>query len=197
MTGYDKLDELLKRENGIIRVRTAREHGIHHSYIQNYENMGKIERVSRGIYIAADTMEDKMYILNLQRNKIVYSHETALFLHGLTDRDPLSYDVTVPTGYNTKNLINEGITVYSIQSDLYSLGKIEVKTLFGNKVRCYDLERTICDILRSRNKADKYVMLDAIKRYSRLKEKNLNRLMNYAEKFNIKRIVKTYMEVLL
>ena len=197
MTGYEKLDELLKRENGIIRVRTARERGIHHSYIQNYENMGKIERVSRGIYVAADTMEDKMYILNLQRNKIVYSHETALFLHGLTDRDPLFYDVTVPTGYNTKNLINEGITVYSIQSDLYSLGKIEVKTLFGNKVRCYDLERTICDILRSRNKADKSVMLDAIKRYSRLKEKNLNRLMNYAEKFNIKRIVKTYMEVLL
>ncbi len=39
---------------------------------------GNLERVAHGIYITPDAWEDKMMIYQLRKNKMIYSHETAL-----------------------------------------------------------------------------------------------------------------------
>jgi predicted transcriptional regulator of viral defense system len=161
------------------------------------ENNGEIEKVSRGVYVSPDVFEDEMYILGKKRHAIIYSHETALFLHDLTDRDPIAYSVTVPSGYNTKTLCEKGILVHYIKKDLHSIGKIEMPTSFGNKIFAYDMERTICDVLKNKNKMDIAVLTDAVKRYSRKKDKDLNKLMQYAEIFKVTNLVRNYMEVLL
>ncbi|MBR3607820.1 MAG: abortive phage infection protein, partial [Lachnospiraceae bacterium] len=70
-------------------------------------------------------------------------------------------------------------------------------TTFGNEVRCYDAERTICDLLRSRNRMDEETVISAIKNYAAYKDKDLHRLAAYAEKFRVSKILKQYMEVLL
>jgi predicted transcriptional regulator of viral defense system len=138
-----------------------------------------------------------MYITQLRRPKIIYSHETALFLHELTDRDPISYMVTVPTGYNPTRLQADGLTVFTIKRELHKIGVIKLTTMFGNSVMVYDLERTICDCLRSRNQLDIAVITDAIKRYAKRKDKNLNTLMQMADIFQVAKLLRSYMEVLL
>ena len=142
-----------------------------------------------------------MVIMALQphfwRPKIIYSHETALFLHNLTDRDPISYTVTVPTGYNATRLRNELFTVFTIKRELHEVGITQLSTMFGNKVTAYGLERTICDCLRSRNQMDIAIVTDAIKRYAKRKDKNLNTLMRMAEMFQTTKLLRSYMEVLL
>jgi len=69
--------------------------------------------------------------------------------------------------------------------------------MFGNNVAVYSLERTICDCLRSRNQMDIAVVTDAIKRYARRRDKNLNTLMQLAETFSVAKPLRSYMEVLL
>jgi len=138
-----------------------------------------------------------MMILQLKKRKIIYSHETALFLHDLTDRDPIQYVVTVPYGYNTSRLKDEGLIVHSVKKELYLLGKITKKTSFNHEVITYDVERTICDILRDRNNQDPYVVNEAIKRYLHRKEKNLNKLMKYAKLLRIEKVLRPYLEVII
>lgn len=87
--------------------------------------------------------------------------------------------------------------MYSIKKDLYELRLTNGKTMFGREIKCYDMERTICDIIRSRNKMDIAIVTDAIKRYSRRKDKNLPRLMRYAESFKVTKLLRSYLEVLL
>jgi len=77
------------------------------------------------------------------------------------------------------------------------MGLIEKKTTFGNTVRCYDPERTICDILRSRSRMDEETVIAAIKHYGDYKNKNLQKIAEYAEKLRVSKQVKGYMEVLL
>ena len=77
------------------------------------------------------------------------------------------------------------------------MGMVWKKTTLGNEVRCYDAERTICDLLRSRNRMDEETVISAIKNYAAYKDKDLNRLAAYAEKFRVSKILKQYMEVLL
>jgi predicted transcriptional regulator of viral defense system len=138
-----------------------------------------------------------MYRLQAKYTSAIFSHDSALFLHDLTDRDPLQYSVTVPAGYNSQNIKDIGVKVFSVKKKLYDLGLTISKTMFGREIKCYNMERTICDILRSRKQLDIAIVTDAIKRYSKRKDKNLPQLMRYAESFRVTKILRSYMEVLL
>lgn len=193
----NELQSVLKQHGGIVTTAEANEVGISNERLRLLVKSGDLERVTFGVYILPDEFADKMYIAQLRRPKIIYSHETALFLHDLTDRDPINYSVTVPTGYNASRLQENGFTVYMIKRELHEIGVTKITTMFGNPVAVYGLERTICDCLRSRNQLDIAIVTDAMKRYARRKDKNLNTLMQMAERFKVTKLLRSYMEVLL
>ena len=197
LSRFEKLYELIEEKNGLVFTKDVVRAGIPKSYLTELVKNGQLERLGHGIYINENAFEDKMFNLQQSKGAIVFSHDTALFLHDLTDRDPLNYSVTVPTGYNTKNIKNEGVNVFTIKRELYPLGLTTLKTPFGNEVKTYNMERTICDMIRSRNKMDIAILTDALKRYVKRKDKNIPRLMEYAESFRIAKILRNYMEVLL
>jgi len=191
------LQSIMTQNGGVITTAQANEAGISNERMRLFVKSGELERVAFGIYMLPDEYVDKMYISQLRRPKIIYSHETALFLHDLTDRDPINYTVTVPTGYGVSKLREDGFTVFTIKRALYEVGVTKLITMFGNSVIAYGLERTICDCLRSRNQMDLAIVTDAIKRYSLRKDKNLNTLMQMAEMFRVTKPLRSYMEVLL
>jgi len=193
----NELQSILEQNGNIVTTAQANEAGISNQRLRLLVQSGDLERVSFGVYILPGEFADKMYIAQLRRPKIIYSHETALFLHDLTDRDPISYTVTVPTGYNASRLRDDGFTVFTIKRDLHEIGVTKLTTMFGNTVKVYGLERTICDCLRSRNQLDIAIVTDAMKRYARRKDKNLNTLMQMAETFKVTKLLRNYMEVLL
>lgn len=193
----EKLHALINEHKGIILTKQITQAGIPRTYISEMIKNGVLERLDRGAYMTKDSFDDEMYRLQVKYASVVFSHDTALFLHDLTDRDPLKYSVTVPAGYNSQNIKALGVKVFSIKKELYNLGLASGRTIFGREVRCYDMERTICDILRSRNQMDIAIVTDAIKRYAKRKNKNLPQLMRYAEYFGVSKLLRRYMEVLL
>ena len=193
----DNLQSFLTQNCGTVTTAQANDVGISNERLRLLVKSGELERVSFGVYISPDEFADKMYATQLRRPKIIYSHETALFLHDLTDRDPINYTVTVPTGYNATRLREDGLKVFTIKRELHEVGITQLSTMFGHAVTVYGLERTVCDCLRSRNQMDIAVVTDAIKRYARRKDKNLNTLMQMAETFNVTNPLRSYMEVLL
>ena len=196
--GYiEKLKSLLEERGNTITTAEANAAGIPNEGLRILVSRGLLERVSHGVYISPEAFLDKMYIMQKRLSKIIYSHETALFLHDLTDRDPIQYTVTVPTGYEVKRLKEENVKVFYIKKDLHELGVTEMVTVFGNNVFTYNPERTICDCVRSRNQMDISVVTEAIKRYAKLQNKDLNLLMSMAERFKIAGIIRNYLEVLL
>ena len=197
MTGTERLEALLKSSKGVLTAKLAEAHGVHREYLSEFVRQGKLERIVHGIYITPEVWEDKMLILQLRKSRMVYSHETALFLHDLTDRDPVAYSVTVPTGYNTSNLNQEGLIVHTVKKELFDLGICTMQTAFGNDIKAYNMERTVCDILRDRNNQDIAIVSEAIKRYVRKPDKDLNNLMKYAALLRIEKILRNYLEVLL
>jgi hypothetical protein len=80
---------------------------------------------------------------------------------------------------------------------LFELGKTTLKTPAGNDVPAYDLERTICDVIRSRNKLGTETFLAALKLYAANPKKNLNQLNTYAKQMRVEKVLRRYLEVLL
>lgn len=197
MTNVEKLKTLIEKHDGVITTKLAQKNNIHREYLSELVRLGDIERVGHGVYIRPDVWEDQLMIHQLRRSRMIYSHETALYLHDLTDRDPIHYIVTVPNGYNPTRLKKEGLVVHTVKKELFELGVCHKKTVFGNNVRTYDMERSICDILRDRNNQDPAVVNDSIKRYLNRKDKDLNKLMEYAGLLRVSNIIRPYLEVLL
>jgi predicted transcriptional regulator of viral defense system len=162
------------------------------------EQNGEIERVSRGVYRSAATfIEDELFSFQSRYSSTIFSHETGLYFHALTDRAPLTYSISVPSGYHSEFLNNSGHKIFYVNRDVFNLGVISMNTPHGNKVRVTDLERTICDIVRSRNQIDIQVRNAALKGYVRNKDRNLDRLYRYAKRFHIQSIVREYLEILV
>lgn len=197
MSYREQLERLIANNDGIVITNEVEKKGIPRHYLTLLLREGKLERVSHGIYVTPDAFEDEMYMLQMRSPKVVFSHETALFLHDLTDRDPLEWSVTVPYGYNATKLRDSGIQVYSVKKPLHLMGATEVETLFGRKVTAYNKERTICDIIRNRNNMDISILNDAIKRYLGSKDKHISLLMQYAKELRVQKILRNYMEILL
>ncbi len=167
--------------------------------MNHFEQLSQLikEQAAHGVYISPDTWTDAMYLLHLRCEQAVFSHETAVFFHDLADREPLRYSVTVRTGYNPSRLQEDGVQVYTVKKELHEVGVITAKTPFGHTVPVYDMERTICDLLRSRSRMEIQVFQDALKQYALRKDKNLRTLMQYAAMFHVEKLLRQYLEVLL
>lgn len=192
-----QLFDLIKQQDGLVLTRDAEAAGIPRYYLTVLAREGVIERVSHGIYVTPDTLGDDLYILQARSPQLIFSHETALYLHDLTDRDPITYSVTVPLGYHSQLLTDNGVQVYSVKKEWHELGVTETATIHGRPIRLYDAERTLCDLFRQRNKVDADLLNDSMKRYLARKEKNIPQLLRYAEQFRVSSPIRHYVEILL
>jgi len=189
--------DILRRQHGFLSTADLEQFGIPRAYLSILEKRGEIQRVSRGQYATVDALVDEMAAFQARYKAAIFSHETALYLHELTDRSPLYYSVTLPSGYNATGLKAGETKVYFVNRKLFSLGLATVKSSHGNDLRAFGLERTICDILRSRNQIDIQFLGEALKRYVQRKDRDIDLLFQYARQFRIEKIIRTYIEVLL
>lgn len=189
--------DALKKNNNMITTAQVVELGFSRYLLSKYEKEGLLERERQGVYILPDSVHDDMYTLILRSGKIIFSHDTALFLNGLSERTPFIHSVTIPNNTRVSKVIQEECVCYYIKPELHQMGMTVRKTTLGNEVRCYNAERTICDILRSRNRLDEETVVSAIKNYAASSGKDLNLLAVYASQFGVDKVLKRYMEVLL
>lgn len=197
MTKYEMMDSLTNQYNGYLMTSVVQESGISRTYFSKYVKDREMEQVEAGIYILPAVWPDPYYILQLKNKGIIFSNETALYLHGLMDHEPSKTCVSVKRGYNATHLIKRGIKPYFIRYEFFDQGVTAVKTPYGNKVRVYDIDRTICDMVRRKNEMDIQVFQTALKEYMSGNRKNVHRLMAYANLMGIERKVREYTEVML
>lgn len=192
-----KTPEEIVDDSGILLTKNALEAGISKHALYNFIRNNGFEKAAHGVYASPETWKDENYILSLRCPQGVLSHDEALYYHGLTDREPLQKTITIYTGYGTSRMVADGIKVFTVKKELLDIGKEIVKTSYGHDIPLYNRERTICDLIRSRNRFEIQDFQTALKTYIMGKNKNLNRLMEYAKLFHVDKKIREYMEVLL
>lgn len=197
MTALEILKEISSINNGLILTKNAVDNGVSRASLSQLCKEGKISRIAIGQYVLSEDLNDEMLSLSIRSNLIVFSHETALFLNGISERTPFEHTVTIPSSKTLSRSISAQCKIYYIKDELHDLGKVQLKTPMGNRVWAYDMDRTICDIVRSRNRMSDETVLSSLKQYAISSNKNLANLSTYASKMGILQHVRKYMEVLL
>lgn len=197
MKDLNKLNDRIKSNSTpIVTTKEINTLGLHRSILKKLVSAGKISKYSKGIYIKNNSWEDEFQLLQLKYPKGIYSHNTALYLLGYSDRTPALFTMTFPHGYNASSLANEPIEKKQSIKELYNLGIVEIKDFSGNLVKVYELEKTLCDMMRGNNR-DIEVITSAFKKYSTSKTKNIPKLMKYAKLLKVTSKIQPYLEVLL
>ena len=196
----DELVSYIDAEGGVAYSSQLKGAGFSAGLISYVSEAGHIDRISRGIYCTPDVFEDDFLVIGARWRKCIFSHNSALYLNGLSDRLPSAQSVTVPRGYNPVRLIEEfpGIQIHWVRPDIYELGATNIMTPSGNRVRCYNSERSIADLIRQRKLGgvDAQLVRDAIGGYFNSRDKDLHELARMCEALGVRRELQVYLEVL-
>lgn len=197
MNVSDKIIQLAKENNGVVTAAILSDKGILRGNLKKLVDEGKLEKTARGVYILPEIWEDEFVNLQARFKKGVFSNETALFLWDLTDQTPNRYDMTFPHNYNLTNVKSEGVNCSRVKQEWYAEGKTQLESPGGNRITVYNMERTLCDILRKRGGINTGIITEAFKRYAARNDKNIPLLSEYAKMFRVEEKVRSYLEVLI
>lgn len=182
---------------GFVTAADAASRGIQNRELSAAVSRGDLIKIDRGLYCTPETWEDEYVTAQHRFARGIFSHDTALYLLGLSDSAPESLTMSFPRGYNPSSAKRLGIITKSSPDGLHELGCLELVTPYGNVVRAYDAERTLCDMLRGTSSPDVQLLSPAFRAYVASNGRSLPTLQLYAEKLGVVAKVRKYMEVLL
>lgn len=197
MTQLELIKNILSKNDGIVTINDALSNNITKTAFYKYVKSLELEKIAPGIYADNTALCDNMYLLQKRYPSAILSHESALYLNDLAIREPSKLTFTVKSGHDARPLKNNNVNVKMVNGRLYEVGLTDLKTSFGNKVKGYNMERTICDLIRNKNEVDPQNFQNGLTEYFKSHKKNLNRLFKYAKLFNVENKVRQYSEVLL
>jgi predicted transcriptional regulator of viral defense system len=192
------LKKLAEKSGGVLTTKQICEVGYSRTTLARLVENGTLVHIRHGYYSFSDHLSDEYVLLQSRSSRSIFSHGTALFFWGMSDRVPHVLDLTVPQGANVEKIRrdNSDVRFHYVASDLLDLGKTKTHSPQGGMVVLYDKERCICDLIRARSKTDMQLYTQAIKLYF-AQGGNARKLLKYGKQFGIEDKIRTYMEVLL
>ena len=192
------LKELASLEGGLLTTSQIEKAGISRVLIPSFVEEGVLVKEKRGVFSLAEEFPDNLQVIQKNNPRVIFSYGTALYLWDMSDRTPHVFDISVPQGFNATRIKkdNRNIRLHYINADKWNVGITETLSPYGNKVRLYDKERCIIDLIKRKDKIDKQIYIQAIREYFSDKTTDKTKLIKYARMFNIERQVRDYMDIL-
>ena len=198
MTVEEKIENIVKTNNGYVTRKDIDRNRIPSIYLTRYVKKHNLIQIVRGFYAREDWIVDPYLIFQYTYPQFIYSFNSAIYLHGLGDVLPNYLEVTGPFNYRPMSKNRDDVVTHTDTVDeSYNLGITDIKTSLGNVVKVYDKEKTICDLIKHKDKIEFEVYVKALTRYARSKDKDINKLMRYAQIMKIENKVRDQMEVII
>lgn len=190
-----KIVQEVINQQGYYTNKLANEQKISKFVLSDMANKNMIKRVERGLYVAIDGVYDPYFSFQFRHSKAVFSFYSALYLQGVTDIVPENMEVTVYQGYNAHRF-DSSVQVHYVHKDVHELGVVELVSPYGLKVRTYNIERTLCDLLIKRKRIESEVFKQAFQTYFKDKSRDKRKLMEYAKRLGIEAKMRMIVELL-
>lgn len=137
------------------------------------------------------------YIVNAIAPKGIICLISAAIYHGLSTSRELHIDIAMPRRSRIpKSPDSPSMRFYLFSQERYKTGIFTVNEN-GNSFMIFDKEKTLCDLLFYRNKLGFEPFAEALKNYMSSKDRDLNKLIDYAEKLRCGKLMKQYLEVMI
>ena len=157
---------------------------------------GELIQVRRGVYANIDQLSGNMIDINAVVPEGILCVWSAWSIHQLTTSMPQAFHIAIKRGRKVSIPSFPRMEVHHYTENLLKIGVISM-IIDGFNIRLYDVERCVCDAVKFRNKVGMDICSEIINNYLERPDRNLSKLMDYARRLRVGKIIEQYMQVKL
>ena len=190
---------IFDKYGGMMRTKELQKEKIFYPKLQYLIREGSVEQVRYGYYQWIDPQDfSEVGTVSRLFPDAIFCMDTALRYYNYSDRNPLAWHLAVSkdSGKSRFHIDYPFVKPYYIEPKVLMLGATKAN-MDGHKISIYDKDRVICDCLRYRNKMDREIFNKAVQNYIKDPQKNISKLLSYAEPLRVKRLVNVLIGVWL
>lgn len=185
--------QLFKSQDSWLRSSNFNYNSAYYPVLEELIRVGKIEKVKRGLYHRIDNElnQELKVVTNLYPQGIICLF-SAWAYYDLIDDIPGVVHLAFPHKSKPFSHQYPPIKAYYWKQKYYELG---VKD--NAKIRIYDIERSVCDAIKFRNKVGMEITEQVIKSYMKRTNRDINKLLKYANTMRVEHIITPFIQVLI
>ncbi len=194
-----RIYKVFKKHKDFARTKDILAAGVHTRNIKRAREKGQVIQVKRGLYRLAEIpLISNQGFVDLARAVPggIICLLSALSYYELTTFNPSVIAMAICRGSRKPKINYPPVEFYHFSKKQFEAGinKIKIK---GYKIRIYNLEKTICDCFRYRNKLGLDIAKEGLSEYLKRKDRNLEKLLEYAEICRIKPLLQTWLNAMI
>ena len=190
---------ILSEDQKIFSMQELKSKGISQYKVSKLVSEGKLIKLNKSYYENTEYRgeESDFYYIEAYAPKGVICLLSAAVYYHLTTFIPDAVDVAIPRKAKISTMPDwPQMNVYHYTDDRHELGVTTIRE-GKNEFRIYDMEKTVVDIVFYREKVGIDETKEILVTYLQRKERNLNRLLKYAELMKCEKALRQYLEVLV
>lgn len=194
-----KAVDIFKKNAGILRTNEAINKGIHPVTLYSLRDSGLIVQISRGVYRLADMKQPgnpDLITVAMRIPNGVICLISALSIHDITTQIPHEVHIALPHGAEEPRLDYPPVRTYRFTGMAFTEG-IETHKLNNISVKVYNIEKTLADCFKFRNKIGLDTAIEALRLYRERRKPRVDDLLHFATICRVEKIMRPYLEAIL
>lgn len=194
-----KEDSRVSNEQLIFSIQELKDKGLSYYKINQLVKQGILIKLNKKYYENTNfdgEESDFYYAYGYVPNGVICLLSAAVY-YNLSTYRPDAIDIAIPRKTRVSTLPEwPELNIYYFTEERFSVGA-EIIEVGNNKFRIYDIEKTVVDLVFYREKMGVEETKEVLSNYLHRKDRNLNKLIRYAEMLKCKDIINKYLEVLV
>ena len=196
MTNSDKIFEIFRQKGGVAKLKDITEQGINKYHLIKLVASGDVERIQHGIYKLVEYPTNEFVEIQRIIPKGIVCLYSAWNFYELTTYVPHEYHIAIEKKSKVKLPDYPQIKLYYWDNSIFQIG-VKHQIIDNVKVSIYDIEKSVCDAVKFRNKTGMDILNEILTNYLKRSDKNIDKLIKYAKQLRIEKILKNYLDVLI
>lgn len=195
----DKIIDVFRRNGGFLRPKDLRKEGYDPRWVYRLLEEAIIEKVHWGLYKLRE-MPSTNYSGFAEIARAIPAGiiclRSALAYYEFTTYNPSIIDVAIKRDSRPVDISYPPVKVWEFSLKFFDIGKTYIR-IAETDVAMFDKEKTICDCFRFRNKIGIDIAKEGLQEYLKLKDRDIPKLLKYAEICRVKAVMRPYLDAML
>lgn len=192
-------EAIFAAHEGVMRTGEALEAGIHRRTLYWMRDHGKLETLSRGVFILASApLPESPDVAAVMRRipKAVLCLVSALEYHGIGTQIPNAVQIALPRNVTPPKFSYPRVQVFSMSDAAFRAG-VEEHSMAGAQFRVYGVAKTVADCFKYRNRIGFDIAMEALQEVVRKRAATPSEIMEFARIDKVESVISPYMAALL
>lgn len=189
----EPITEIIEAQGGVVNIDDLAGQAEYKRVLRAVER-GELVRLRQGVYAEPTALLNTM----IDVERIVPGGVVCLYnawaYHQLSMTVPPAFCVAIEAKRKVSIPATLPILLYYWKRENLEIG-VSTANVSGHNVKITDLERSVCDAVKYRNKIGLDICSEVIRNYLKRPSKNLSRLMEYAKQLRVANVLKNYLEI--